>query len=75
MPELPSAIGEYYDDEDGNVLYLVWKKNVRITDDDSYYDYEDGVVAIDQDGVIQVLPAEYFNKYFRLTKQKLEEAS
>ena len=75
MPELPNIVGEYYDDEDGNVLYLLWKSDVRITDASSFYEYDQGVVALDQDGVVQVLPTKYFNKYFRIQKQKLEEAS
>jgi hypothetical protein len=64
---------EYYINADGTTLVLLEYDNVRITDPTDYYLYDQGVLTVDEEGVTQVLPKEYFNKYFRL-KNTLKEA-
>lgn len=65
---------DHYEDDDGNILQVLWYEDVRITDENDYLEYIDGVVCQDQDGIIQVIPKEYFNKYFRIQKKHLREA-
>jgi hypothetical protein len=61
-----------FEDGDGNIVQLLWYDDVRITGEDDYLEYIDGVVCTDQWGTTQVIPKEYFNRHFRMIKQLRE---